>query len=733
MRLIAVLCVLLLWGTASASSAHDSLYTAFETATNPSKTIQLGLKWLQSDVSIQDKKYNRVKQKLFRDIKRTKIGKVEFEQILDCVYLLSKKGAKNDAQELVNWSLKHIRGLSVLNYRAQLKLAKALVLINSGEREGMTELLTDALKQMEDNEPRLKSRILMERGRVYYDLSNYNMAMDNYMKALKVLDKHNIRNSDYVDLMHFIGSVFKRQNDEAKAMEYYEKMLQLSRENKNKYQEAEALYLLADLYAFAGDYEKDLDYLTKALAIYRDLEYETGIAQLQLNIAHGEIYSEEFDSAIKRLEEVLDISKRLSINDFDVTVHRYLGRIYAKKGDILRSDKHFNLAIEMAQSSEVKRLLNLSDIHRNIAYVYYDRGNFKSAFDQLELHLVYNDSLIRQKNQEVIHGLEQKYENKKKAARIEVLNKDKKIREKELERKNTTIRAFIIGISLVAVLALTVFYGLINNRRKNKVILAQKELVEERNKEILDSITYAKRIQNAILPPAKLVKAYLADSFILYKPKDIVAGDFYWMEPQEDGVIFAAADCTGHGVPGAMVSVVCNNGLNRSVREFGLREPGAILNKTRELVVQEFEKSDEDVQDGMDVALCYLKRKEEAVEVLFSGANNPLWIIRSGQSHIDEIKPDKQAIGKTANPKEFTTHAVTLNKGDAIYIFTDGFADQFGGENNKKMLKKQFKEILLQISSRTMQEQRDLLNQHFEHWKGGNEQIDDVCVIGVQV
>ncbi|WP_170227993.1 two-component regulator propeller domain-containing protein [Vicingus serpentipes] len=263
-------------------------------------------------------------------------------------------------------------------------------------------------------------------------------------------------------------------------------------------------------------------------------------------------------------------------------------------------------------------------------------------------------------------------------------------------------------------------------RQKAYVDKAYGEL-EKKNTEILDSINYAKRIQSAILPPTKLVKQYLDQSFILYKPKDIVAGDFYWMEPSEGRVLFAAADCTGHGVPGAMVSVVCNNGLNRSVRENGLTDPGEILNKTREIVIQEFEKSEEDVKDGMDISLCALHGNK----LQWAGANNPIWIIRNEE--LLETKPNKQAIGKVDNPMPYTTHEFTLEQGDSIYIFTDGFQDQFGGEKGKKFKPANFKKLLLSIQQESMNKQHEIINEAFENWMGDLEQLDDVCVIGVKI
>ncbi|MCB9360814.1 MAG: SpoIIE family protein phosphatase [Flavobacteriales bacterium] len=281
-------------------------------------------------------------------------------------------------------------------------------------------------------------------------------------------------------------------------------------------------------------------------------------------------------------------------------------------------------------------------------------------------------------------------------------------------------------------------------------VVAQKELVEEKNKEITDSIQYAKRIQNAILPPLKVVKKYLQESFILYKPKDIVAGDFYWMEripsptlPKGKGVsppsgelegaviLFAAADCTGHGVPGAMVSVVCNNGLNRSVREYGLTDPGEILNKTREIVIAEFEKSEDEVKDGMDIALCSLEQKDGSWKLKYAGANNPLWIIRNNE--IIETKANKQPIGKFDELLPYTTHTIELQKGDSVYISSDGYADQFGGEKGKKLKSANFKKLLLSIQNESMEKQKQLIDEAFENWKGNLEQLDDVCVIGVKV
>lgn len=262
---------------------------------------------------------------------------------------------------------------------------------------------------------------------------------------------------------------------------------------------------------------------------------------------------------------------------------------------------------------------------------------------------------------------------------------------------------------------------------KNALINEQKAQIEQAHKEITDSIVYAKRIQKAILPSDRAMKQAMPEHFVLYKPKDVVAGDFYWLEVCPEAVRFAAADCTGHGVPGAMVSVICNNALNRAVREYNKDLPGEILDKTREIVIQEFEKSDEDVKDGMDIGLCSLKGKT----LYFSGAHNPLWVIRNGE--LIEYRGDKQPVGKFIDQHPFTTHTVQLQDGDSFYLLTDGYIDQFGGPKGKKFKAKNLKDLILSIQDISMAEQHKVLSESFDLWRGSLEQVDDVCIIGVRM
>jgi serine phosphatase RsbU (regulator of sigma subunit) len=260
-------------------------------------------------------------------------------------------------------------------------------------------------------------------------------------------------------------------------------------------------------------------------------------------------------------------------------------------------------------------------------------------------------------------------------------------------------------------------------------IQLQKEQLEAKNDEIMDSINYAQRLQTAILPSKTLMDLHLPEYFVLFKPKDVVSGDFYWMDFRQDSVIAAAVDCTGHGVPGAMVSVVGANGLKRCVNEFKLSHPGDILHNLTDTVIETFETENHEVKDGMDIALIHLHKKSRVLE--YAGAHNPLWYIRDGELH--EIKANKQPIGKFDHRSDFVNHELQLMEGDCVYIFTDGYADQFGGEKGKKLKSSNFKRLLLEIWRLPMSEQKEKLDMTIENWRGDIEQLDDICVIGIRV
>ncbi|MDT8411686.1 MAG: two-component regulator propeller domain-containing protein [Vicingaceae bacterium] len=322
----------------------------------------------------------------------------------------------------------------------------------------------------------------------------------------------------------------------------------------------------------------------------------------------------------------------------------------------------------------------------------------------------------------------------------------------------------LYGLTLIGIMMLIVWWNgrrlaararelTIEVQKATKEISEQKQIVEDKHKEITDSIHYAKRIQQAILPTDEMINKTLKNNFLLYLPKDVVSGDFYWLEslpltPSEGGGIsspsgrlggasfIAVADCTGHGVPGAMVSVVCSNALSKALLEEGITDTGKLLTRVREIVIERFAKSG-GVRDGMDIALCSLKLSESSelsesyATLQYSGANRPLIIVRKGE--LIKIKPDKQPIGKFFEDRPFTTHDIPLQKNDMIYLFSDGYADQFGGENGKKFMTKQLYDLFAQIANKPLNVQKNILKETLIAWQGGYTQVDDICIFGVRV
>ena len=260
----------------------------------------------------------------------------------------------------------------------------------------------------------------------------------------------------------------------------------------------------------------------------------------------------------------------------------------------------------------------------------------------------------------------------------------------------------------------------------------QKMRIEELYKDVTDSIKYAKRLQDSILPPDSKITNLIPDSFVLFKPKDIVSGDFYWLEETEDKIHLAAVDCTGHGVPGAFMSLVGANALNIAVKGTKTNTPAEIMTELNRITSESLNKSEgnSNVRDGMDLAMISFSKDFKEME--YSGANNPLYQLRGDE--ITQTKADKFAIGSFEyGEQEYTNHSIDIQKGDLIYIFSDGYADQFGGEKGKKFMYKQFRETLMSIKNLPIKEQGEILNEKIESWRGNYEQIDDILVIGVRI
>ncbi|MBL1231913.1 MAG: SpoIIE family protein phosphatase [Flavobacteriales bacterium] len=558
-------------------------------------------------------------------------------------------------------------------------------------------------------------------GTIYADLGMYNEALKYYNLTIEINKEYNLKDgmaSAYANIANIHAHLqnfktakeyFLLSNNEFKALDRIDSKvktdLSLSKVYKSLNQEDSAEYYLDEAFKSIKKKEANIHLLANVFL------YKAQNELAKNNYAETLLYLQDAEEKFTKVNSPYD-----------------LFQVYNIYGELYYQQKKYNLAIKyytegLDKYSKNSTVTLKSDVYKGLSNSYLAIGNFAQAHAYQSKHMLITDSINKENSNNRLLAMENAFKNERSQLELDNLKNINKLQEAEIEKQNTQKIAMAIGFFLMLLLAFFIFRSYKQKKKSNL-------LLEEKNKEITDSITYAKRIQNAILPSDTTVKEYLPNNFVLYLPKDIIAGDFYWLERKDDNILFAAADCTGHGVPGAMVSVVCNNALNRTVREYGLTNPAEILNKTREIVVQEFEKSDEDVKDGMDISLCCLDLSGSYAILQWAGANNPLWIIRKHE--LIEVKPNKQPIGKTDNPLSFTTHEIQLQKGDTIYVFTDGFADQFGGPKGKKFMYKPFKELLLSIQNKTMEEQKIVLEQHFENWRGSLEQVDDVCVIGVR-
>jgi serine phosphatase RsbU (regulator of sigma subunit)/DNA-binding CsgD family transcriptional regulator len=655
-----------------------------------------------------------------------------------------------------------------------------------------------------------KSTALSDLGYTYSQKGDLSNALKNYELSLK-MDSAS-ENYEYSGTtLDNIGAVLYDLGKVELSLEYAQKGLKLREDIGDRGGIAISYNNIGYTYHnHIGNMDLGLEYYTKSNEIFKELEDREGQTHALNNMGFVHYQKKEFLIAQKHFNRSLQLAKELESSALSIAPLINIAQIFDDNGSPDSSLYYFNKVLEIANESEL--LDRKAFVLNNIGWVYYNMGATKKAIENAQAALLiakkegykgieknandmlyqsYNrlndkakaykyfkefisirDSLTTKSSIQKTIKSQYKYEYEKTALADSLKNvEEKRIAEveynQEIEKQKTYSYIGVIGFVLMLLISGLIFRSYRAKKKANSIIFSQKIeveeqrdianiqkiIVEEKNKEILDSITYAKRIQEAILPPPRLVKEWLTESFIFYKPKDIVAGDFYWMETatfnennkEKTLVYFAAADCTGHGVPGAMVSVVCANALNRAIKEFNLIEPGQVLDKVTELVVESFDKGDEDIKDGMDIALCALDIS--AKKVFYSGANNPLYRITSikekvaddirtenNETHqLIEYKANKQPIGFNENHVSFNTIEIQLEPGDAIYVFSDGFPDQFGGAKGKKYKYSTFRKSLLANFHHPMETQKQMLETDFDNWKGELEQIDDVCVIGVRI
>lgn len=511
-------------------------------------------------------------------------------------------------------------------------------------------------------------------------------------------------------------------------IDYSEELLKIA----TKFQDSSMLYTAYFYTALSNknkvtiqSYKKALNYISKS--------GESKKAPIYNNLS-GQYYSMgEFYVAMLYADSGYQIAKKYNLTEFMAASKWRLAFCNFRLNQNKELIGNAALALDLFKDGKV---LRRQDDCAYLLSIGNERlGNYKKALEYLKLAIELKDSFrltanineVNQSKQQFEYELAFRQDSLKNLQERQLSQAKLESISSRLEKEQTKKVAFLVGFILMLGF---VSFGIFAFRKIKKVNEKVKErnlLVEQKNKEITDSIQYAKRIQNSILPPTKIITDAFPDSFVLYLPKDIVAGDFYWIEKKGNKSFISVADCTGHGVPGAMVSVMCSTALTKTVMELDINSPNEILDKTNMLLEERFERSEEELQDGMDIALC----KIENMVLEYAGANNSLYYIRNNE--LFELGADKQPIGKYINRKPFNNQKIELQKGDCIYLYTDGFADQFGGEKGKKFKYSRFKELLVSLHELPMETQKQKIESIFQDWKQELEQIDDVCILGIRI
>ncbi len=567
-------------------------------------------------------------------------------------------------------------------------------------------------------------------GNIYINQSNYPKALEYYLQSLKAFEDINDKQG-IGKCYGNLGNVSQYQKDYPKALEYYLKSLKYFEEIGDKQLIAASYSNIGEAYRKQAIFPKALDYDLKSLKIRQEIGDKQGIGNCYNNI--GIIYKHQGDYP-KALECYL---KALKIRE-EIKDKQGLGGCFNDMAELYNRLSNYKLALHYGYlglhiNKEIGNIEQERISYESIADAYAKTNQYKEAYSNYVLFKGLTDSIFSAENSKRIGDLKTHYEVQKKEAELKAKADAQEVITIEEEKRQ---RIVIILVSCVLVLALVFAMFMFNRfkitQKQKEIIEKQKHLVEENQKEIIDSITYAKRIQQVLLTSEKYISNYVKEFFILFKPKDIVSGDFYWATQINNKFYLATADCTGHGVPGAFMSMLGINFLNEIMIEKGITKPNEVLNTLRTEIIEALnpEGSAEKSKDGMDMSLCCFDFNARTLE--YASANNGIYIVRNKE--VIELKSDKMPVGMhTEEIKPFTYNKVQLQQGDVVYTYTDGYPDQFGGPKGKKFKYKQFTEQLSSISQQNTAAQKQTLSKVFGDWKGSLEQVDDVTVIGITI
>lgn len=578
----------------------------------------------------------------------------------------------------------------------------------------------------EMNIPQHKRKIEMlcfyEKGYIEELRGSYTKALENYFAAAKLAEEE--KNYGFMaSTNNGIGLIYFSQNDFDKALSYYLKAVDVHKKNGLKKGLAGYYNNIGNVYYRRRDYAKAMEYYTLALEIRKKLNHELGIAGSLNNIGSVHLELKEYDKALPCFEEAMAIQIR---NGDKVNTAYSLFNI----ASAYKNKKNYNLAISKANEAlkiveEIQIPEALKDSYSVLLEIYEAKGDPANALKYYKLYIKFRDSLANESQLREINRKEMDNEFFKKELLLKAESEKQSLAYAEKEKRDKLILySTLIVLTIIIIFSVVLF-------KRFKISQEQKKIIEEKNKEVLDSITYAKRLQGAILIPEAELRKYFSDAFILFRPKDIVSGDFYWFSESENNKILALADCTGHGVPGGFMSMLGYESLQDVALRESITTTSDALKSLDKKITETLNKSDRSFRDGMDIALCAFSKTAHTVQ--FSGANRPLLYISDGV--LTEFDPDKNTIGGDIDnlEKVYTTKNISIKKGDVFYMTTDGYGDQFGGPKGKKFKFKNLQNILLSISSLPMDQQKEHLERTFLEWKGDLEQIDDVSIIGLKI
>lgn len=573
-------------------------------------------------------------------------------------------------------------------------------------------------------------------GNIYDDQGKSALALNYYLKALSYFEKIGFTNGVGI-VYNSLGNLYYTQKNIDLSLYYYQKSLENQLKLNNTLGIIHAYNNIAIMYDEKKELKKALEYYTKALTLSEQTNNTSDQITCLNNIGQLYITQKEYIKA----ESALRLSLKLNQEENDtvkmVSPFINLGFLYKEQKRYDSALIFYKKGIACAQATGLKA--SLKESYSHIASVFALKKDFEQAFNYELLYDQIKDTLFNEESNKQLQELQTKYDTDKKEQTIVLLEKDKTIQ--------ANIRNSIIGISILGfILSLVLLFAFRNKKRANKLLGQQKveilsknqdlqsknNLIEYQKKEITDSIEYAKTIQQAMLPTDSEVHEVFPNSFVVFLPKDIVSGDFYWFKKVNDIHFVAAVDCTGHGVPGAFMSMIGNDKLNFAVQEKKLLQPADILSELNKGVKAALKQNNTDSKsrDGMDIALCSFDFINKKIQ--YAGANRVLY--RISNYELTEYAPTKSAIGGfTQEDFEYKNNTIDYVAGDIFYLFTDGYADQFGGETGKKLMTKNFKKLLLSVAHKPLVEQKKEIKKTFESWKGNYEQIDDVLVIGVKV